>query len=336
MGKQYEKHQLDHAFDDVQSLVIFARVIRDRSFSRAAAALGTSTSAVSKRIARLEQRAGARLLARTTRHVAPTEAGLALYERCLRILREVEDAELLVAGLAATPRGLLRLSVPVYFGEVYVAPLIAELLQREPELRVELSLSDRFVDLIAEGFDLAVRIGELSGASLSARKLAVTRVVLCASPDYLARRGRPLTPKDLIDHDCLRYSLDPIRHSWRFRGKKGEPIVIPVTGPLESNHGGSLREAAIAGLGLVLSPSFYVAEALESGALVTLLDEYCDVELGVFAVYPTGKLVPPKTRVCIDHLAKALPKSLALARGCPRGPGALAGPDTPGNVMPKA
>jgi DNA-binding transcriptional LysR family regulator len=209
-------------------------------------------------------------------------------------------------------------------------------LRREPELRVELSLSDRFVDLVAEGFDLAVRIGELTGAALSARKLAVTRVVVCASPEYLARRGRPLAPNDLIGHDCLRYSLDPIRHSWRFRGKKGGSIVIPVTGPLEANHGGSLRQAAIAGLGLVFSPSFYVAEAIESGALVTVLDEFCDVELGVFAVYPTGRLVPPKTRACIDHLAKALPASLASGREWPRGPGALRSPATSGNVMPKA
>jgi DNA-binding transcriptional LysR family regulator len=321
-------------FGDVQMLVIFARVIQDRSFSRAAAELGTSTSAVSKRIARLEQLAGARLLARTTRHVAPTEAGLVLYERCLRILREVEEAELIVAGLTKAPRGLLRLSAPVYFGEVYVAPLIAELLQRELELRVELSLSDRFVDLVAEGFDLAVRIGALSGASLSARKLAVTPVVVCASPRYIARRGRPVAPKDLINHDCLRYSLDAVRHSWRFRGKKREAIVVPVTGPLEANHGGSLRQAAIAGLGLACLPSFYVAEALERGTLVTVLDEYCADELGVFAVYPEGKLVPPKTRVCIDYLAKALPASLVTGRDCPRGgAGALRDTDVPENVM---
>lgn len=317
--KQSKNSQQDHAFGDVQAMVIFARVIQDRSFTRAARELGTTTSAVSKRIARLEQRAGVRLLARTTRHVAPTEAGLALYERCLRILREVDDAELLVAGMTQSPRGLLRISAPVYFGEVYVAPLIAELLRAEPELRVELSLADRFVDLVSEGFDLAVRIGELTGASLTARRLARTRIVACASPDYLERRGRPLTPKELINHDCLRYSLDPIRNTWRFRGKNGEPLVIPVTGPLESNHGGSLRQAAIAGLGVVLLPTFYAADALERGALVSLLEDFCDVELGIYGVYPAGRFVPPKTRACIDHLASRLPASLVSGRRAIRG-----------------
>jgi DNA-binding transcriptional LysR family regulator len=300
----------DHAFDDVQSMVIFARVIQERSFTRAARQLATSTSAVSKRIARLEQRAGARLLARTTRHVAPTEAGLALYERCLRILREVEDAELMVLGLSDVPRGLLRVSAPVYFGELHVAPLLAQLLIAEPELRVELSLTDRFVDLVPEGIDLAVRIGKTTGASLITRKLALTRVVACASPAYLQRRGRPLVPKDLLEHDCLRYSLDPIRNSWLFTDTGGELSVIPVTGGFECNHGGALRQAASSGLGIVLLPFFYVAEALESGDLVLLLEEHTAAEIAISAVYPAGRQVPPKTRACMDWLVRALPLRL--------------------------
>jgi DNA-binding transcriptional LysR family regulator len=148
-----------HAFDDVQAMVIFARVIQERSFTRAAQRLGTSTSAISKRVARLEERTNAQLLARSTRRVTPTEAGLALYERCLRILREVEDADLFVEGLSLLPRGLVRISAPVYFGEVFVAPLLGALLCRETELRVELVLDDRFVDLVGEGYDFAVRIG---------------------------------------------------------------------------------------------------------------------------------------------------------------------------------
>jgi DNA-binding transcriptional LysR family regulator len=301
----------EHAIDDVQSMVIFARVIQERSFTRAARALATSTSAVSKRIAGLERRAGARLLARTTRHVAPTEAGLALYERCLRILREVEDAELMVLGLSDVPRGLLRVSAPVYFGELHVAPLLAELLIAEPELRVELSLTDRFVDLVPEGIDLAVRIGKSTGASLITRKLALTRVVACASPAYLQRRGRPLAPKDLLEHDCLRYSLDPIRNSWRFSDSRGQDCVIPVTGAFESNHGGALCRAASSGLGIVLLPLFYVAEAIEAGELVSVLEEYCATEIHISAVYPAGRQVPPKTRACMDWLARALPLRLA-------------------------
>jgi DNA-binding transcriptional LysR family regulator len=301
-----------HAFDDVQAMVVFARVIQERSFTRAARQLGTTTSAVSKRIARLEQRAGARLLVRTTRHVSPTETGVALYDRCLRILREVEDAELLVAGMADAPRGLLRISAPVYLGELYIAPLIGELLGREPELRVELVLSDRFVDLAAEGFDLAVRVGTATGASLTARRLARTKVVACASPQYLERRGRPRTPRDLLEHDCLRYSLDPMKGSWRFQSPSGEPLTIPVTGSVDCNHGGALREAAIAGRGIVFLPLFYLTEALARGALVRILDEFCRAEIAILGVHPAGRLVPPKTRVCVEWLAQELPARLSL------------------------
>jgi DNA-binding transcriptional LysR family regulator len=303
-----------HAFDDVQSLVVFARVIQERSFTRAARELGSSTSAVSKRIARLEERAGVRLLARTTRHVAPTEAGLSLYERCLRILGEVEAAELLVLGLSAAPRGLVRISAPVYFGELFIAPLLAGLVIAEPELRVQLSLTDRFVDLVAEGIDLALRIGQVRGASLTARKLSRTRVVACASPAYLLQRGRPLVPQDLMEHACLRYSLDPSGNIWRFRDKEGQPLLVPVSGGFDCNHGGALREAASAGLGIVYLPLFYLADAVERGALVTVLEEYCKTEIGIFAVHPSAPLVAPKTRACLDWLARELPSRLASAQ----------------------
>ncbi len=303
-----------HVFDDVQALVVFARVVRDRSFTRAAQQLGTTTSAVSKRVARLEERAGARLLARSTRHVAPTEAGLALYERCLGILREVEDAELFVEGLSHAPRGLLRVSAPVYFGEVFVAPVLAALARQQPELRIDLSLEDRFVDLVGEGFDLAVRVGRVALGSLVARRLARTRSVVAAAPDYLARRGRPLAPKDLLEHDCLRYSLDPLRNRWRFKGAGGQAIVIPITGGFDCNHGGALRQAAVAGLGIAYLPRFYASEALERGDLVTVLDEFCDSEMGIHAVYPGGSHVPPKTRVCVDWLAQQLAPALASHR----------------------
>jgi DNA-binding transcriptional LysR family regulator len=305
----------DHAFDDVQSLVVFARVIQERSFTRAARQLGTSTSAVSKRIARLEERAGARLLARTTRHVAPTEAGLSLYERCLRILGEVEDAELLVLGLSAAPRGLVRISAPVYLGELFIAPLLAGLALAEPELRLDLSLTDRFVDLVPEGIDLALRTGQVRGASLTARKLSRTRVVACASPAYLKSRGWPRVPQDLLEHACLRYSLDPAGNIWRFRGENGAALSIPVSGGFECNHGGALREAASAGLGIVYLPLFYLADAVERGVLVTVLEEYCRTEIGIFAVHPTASLVPPKTRACLDWLARELPARLASTPG---------------------
>jgi DNA-binding transcriptional LysR family regulator len=298
-------------------MVIFARVIQERSFTRAAQRLGTSTSAVSKRVARLEERTNAQLLARSTRRVTPTEAGLALYERCLRILREVEDADLFVEALSVMPRGLVRISAPVYFGEVFVAPLLGALLRRETELRAELVLDDRFVDLVGEGYDFAVRVGRVTaGASLVVRRLARTRQVVCASPDYLARRGRPLVPRDLLDHDCLRYTLDPTRNTWRFKAASGEAIVMPITGGFESNHGGALAKAAAQGLGIACLPRFYVAESIERGELVTLLDEYCDIEIGIHAVSPSAsRHMPAKTRACVEWLARELPPWLATCPG---------------------
>jgi len=299
------------ALDDVAALLIFAEVIQQRSFTRAAHELGTSTSAVSKRIARLEARLGTSLLTRTTRHVSPTEAGLALYEHCLRILREVEAAELLVADLNAAPRGLLRVSAPVYFGELHIAPLLAEFGRRHPDVRLELSLSDRFVDLAAEGFDLAVRIGALSGASLSVRRLVRDPMVACAAPAYLERRGTPQHPTDLLAHDCLRYTLASQRGRWRFRGEGGEALYIPVTGPFDSDHSGALREAAIVGLGIVYLPQFYLAEALERGALLRILGDRSPALIDIQSVYPGQRRLPPKTRVCLDFLAQELPQRLA-------------------------
>jgi DNA-binding transcriptional LysR family regulator len=300
------------ALDDVAALVIFARVIQQRSFTRAARALGTSTSAVSKRIARLEARLGASLLTRTTRHVVPTEAGLALYERCLRILREVEDAELLVADLQAAPRGLLRVTAPVYFGELHIAPLIATLALRHPGLRIELSLSDRFVDVSAEGFDLAVRIGPLSGATLNVRKLVRDPIIACAAPAYLQRRGTPERPQDLLEHDCLRYTLTTHKGRWRFHDEKGETVYVPVMGPLDSDHSGALREAARAGLGIVYLPQFYLAEALQRGELVRVLTRFAPSPIDIQAVYPSQQRLPAKTRACLDVLTEELPKRLAL------------------------
>jgi DNA-binding transcriptional LysR family regulator len=323
------------AFDDLSGLMVFARVVQRRSFTAAARELDTSTSAVSKRIARLEQQVGALLLTRTTRQVSPTEAGLALYQRCLRILREVEDAELLVAGLSDVPRGLLRVSAPVYFGELHVAPLLAELIKTYPELRLELSLSDRFVDLVAEGFDLAVRIGKTTGASLVGRTLCKVPAVACAAPAYLERRGTPLEPRDLLDHDCLRYTQTAQPHVWRFRSPAGEVLPVPVTGSFDSDHSGALREAAIAGLGVLFLPWFYVADALERGSLCPILAEYSADELSVHGVYPGGRLVPPKTRVCLDHLAQALPARMSrcaalLPRSLPQRSAARVRAATPG------
>ena len=286
------------------------------SVSRSTAAareLGTSTSAISKTVARLEQQLGTRLLARSTRHVGPTEAGKLFYERSIRVLQEVENAELELDAYSGEARGLLKLSAPVVFGELHVAPLVAELLLQRPDLRVVLSLSDRFVDLIEEGYDAAVRVGSASGGSISVRTVARVPVVLCASPKYLARRGEPLIPGDLVHHDCLRYTLGPSPSRWSFRGEHGEVITVPVNGRFESNHGGALREAALAGLGVVRFPSFYVHRELKERLLLPLLPSFAPDEIKVHGLYPAARPVPPKVRVLIDWLAQHLPARVKRA-----------------------
>ena len=290
-------------------MVIFARVVEARSFTSAARSLDTTTSAVSKRIARLEERLGVRLVERTTRRVQPTEAGVAFYERCARILAEIDDAEVAVAHLAHEPRGTLRASVPVIFGELHIAPLLADFATRYPEMRLELSLSDRHVSLLEEGFDMAVRIAAMHDSSLVAKKLASVPTVVVGSPAYFKRNGTPQTIADLASHECIRYSLITGQRDWRFR-VRGKDVSIPVRSRLLLNHGGAIREAAIAGLGLARLPSFAVAHALREGTLVSVLDEHSLDELGVFAVYPAGKQPRPTVRAFTDFLSAKLPARL--------------------------
>ncbi len=290
-------------------MVIFARVVEARSFTSAARGLGTTTSAVSKRIARLEERLGVRLVERTTRRVQPTDAGVAFYERCARILAEIDDAEIAVAHLAHEPRGTLRASVPVIFGELHIAPLIADFTSRYPEVRLDLSLSDRHVSLLEEGFDMAVRISAMHDSSLVAKKLASVATVVVGSPSYLRRYGTPKTLEDLARHECIRYSLVTGQRDWRFR-VRGKDVSIPVRSRVLMNHGGAIREAAIAGMGLARLPSFAVAPALRDGKLVSVLDDHALSELGVFAVYPAGKQPRPTVRAFTDFLSTKLPARL--------------------------
>ncbi|MEO7109560.1 MAG: LysR family transcriptional regulator [Polyangiaceae bacterium] len=302
---------------DVQAMVIFARVVETRSFTAAARALDTTTSAVSKRIAKLEERLGARLIERTTRRVSPTDAGVAFYERCARILAEIDDAEVAVARFGSEPRGTLRASVPVIFGELYIAPLIPDFAARFPDVRLDISLSDRLVNMLEEGIDMSVRITSMHDSSLVARKLASASGVVVASPAYLKKNGTPKTPSDLSAHECIRYSLISAQRDWRFH-VRGRDISIPVRSRLQMNHGGAIREAAIAGLGLARMPHFAVAHALRDGLLVTVLDEFVQSDLGVFAVYPAGKQPRPTVRAFTDFLAAKLPARLLCAKPQPK------------------
>ena len=289
--------------ENLTGMVIFARVVAAKSFSGAAVQLGLSKSAVSKQIGQLEDRLGARLLNRTTRRLALTETGRVFYEHCVRVLAEVEEAEQAVFSLNDRPRGLLRVSLPMSFGLLHVAPAIPDFLRQAPDLRVELTFNDRVVDLIEEGHDLAVRIAALPDSSLVARRLAPNRMVVCGAPDYLARHGVPVMPADLKQHNCLLYTYAPVPEEWRFPGPTGD-IVVPVGGTLRTNNADALRLAALAGVGLILIPSFMVGEDLQAGRLQALLCDHVVQASSVYAVYPTKRHLTPKVRAFLDFLTE--------------------------------
>ncbi|HEY9346925.1 MAG TPA: LysR family transcriptional regulator [Inquilinus sp.] len=285
-------------------MIVFAQVVDSRSFSAAAVRLGLSKSAVSKQIAKLEDRLGARLLNRTTRTLSPTDAGQDFYERCIRVAREVEEAERAITHLSAEPRGLLRLNAPASFGREYLAPLVPEILARWPELRIEALFEDRFVDVVAEGFDLVIRITRLQDSSLVARRIASCRRLVCAAPSYLARRGVPRTPAELLQHDCILYSYATDQNEWEFVGPDGRLETVRVDGRLRANNAEVTLAALLAGAGLALSPDFIVGPDIAAGRLVPLLTDYENPFGAIYAVWPHNRNLAPKVRAVVDFLVE--------------------------------
>lgn len=307
--------------DRWSSVEIFVRVVATGSFTSAATALGISRSQASRGVQTLEDRLGARLLHRTTRSVALTDAGAAFYERASRLLGDLDEAEALVTNLQAEPRGTLRVSVPMSFGVRYLAPAFAAFLRGHPDLTIEASYTDRRVDLLEEGVDLAVRVGLLEDSSLIARRLAPTTRRVVASPAYLAARGTPTRPEELRDHSALLYTLQTSGPTWLFQGPEGE-VGVRVTGRLVTNSGEALLEAARAGLGLAMLPDFLVADDLASGALVSVLDPWAHRGLAIWALYPPGRHLAPKVRRFVDFLAKRFETCPPWAHGQPHPEGA--------------
>jgi DNA-binding transcriptional LysR family regulator len=291
--------------DRFDQMRVFAAVVDAGSFAAAAQALGLSRPGVSRHVAELESRLGVRLIQRTTRRLAPTAEGQLFHARVRDLLAGMDEAEAEISARKAQPSGLLRVNVPVTFGILHLAPLWGRFRARHPQVSFEVTLSDRIVDLVDEGYDAAVRIARLPDSSLVSRQLASTRIVACASPAYLRRRGRPKTPQDLREHAVVAYSYWAQRDEWAFHGPDGEARVQtrPV---MRTNNGDTCRAAALAGQGIVLQPTFLVGPDLAEGRLVELLPGYSAGELGIFAVYPTRKHVLPKTRALIDFLADAL------------------------------
>jgi len=250
----------------------------------------------------LEARLGVRLINRTTRSLHLTDEGATYYDTCARLLSEIEEADAAVAAGRVEPRGPLKVALPASFGHQHVAPLVPGFALRYPNVQLALSLSDRNVNVIEEGFDLAIRIADLADSSLAARKLAPNRRVVCASPDYLHRHGTPNTPQDLLSHNCL--TTNDFSMSWDYKGPEGEPGTVRVSGRYACDNWEVLREWAIAGLGVALKSTWDVRQQLEDGSLIPLCPGYAfDSDVAIYAVYPHRRLLPAKTRAFIEFLA---------------------------------
>jgi DNA-binding transcriptional LysR family regulator len=287
---------------NLTELAIFAQVVESRSFSAAAVRLGLSKSVVSKYVTRLEAGLGARLLNRTTRHISLTEAGTALYERCARILAEVEEAEAEIARLHETPRGLVRINAHASFGECHLVSAIAAFMTRYPEVRVEMMLTNQVVHLVEDGVDLAIRAASvLPDSGLLARRLAPNHVVVCASPDYFTRHGLPQTPEELRQHNCLLYTpLGP--QQWRFQGPHGE-YPVPVTGTFQADKAEALRAAALCGLGVTILPTFLVGPDVRAGVLQVVFPGTVAFTSAIYALSPPTRHLAPKVQALVDFLA---------------------------------
>jgi len=286
---------------DLNDMATFARVVEAKSFSEAARRMQVSKSRVSKAIAKLERSLGARLLNRSTRGLSLTEVGTAFYEHCSRIVDEAEQAEQVVSHLHSEPRGVLKLTTSVAFGTLHVAPALPQFLARHPDLRVDMTIIDRIVDLVEEGYDVGVRITRDPGLNLVARKLAPVRRVICATPGYLKRRGIPKSPDDLAGHNCLHYTAYGGPSEWRLRGPQ-KAIVVPVAGSLRINDDEALSQAVLGGLGIALLPTFIIGKELQAGRLRAVLSDYVPPEQHVYAVHLPNVHLPPKIRAFIDFL----------------------------------
>jgi DNA-binding transcriptional LysR family regulator len=293
--------------DKFLEMQAFVAVVDAGSFVRGADALEMSKSVVSRLVAELEQRLGVRLLQRTTRRLSLTREGELFHERCKDLLSGVGDAEAEVTRHAGELIGELRVSAPVTFGLMHLAPLWPVFMARHPRLMLDVTLADRFVDLVDEGYDVAVRIARLPSSSLVSRRLAAARLILCATPTYLRNHGAPSVPSELADHTVFAYKLLSTGDQWLFEGPDG-PTKVKVNPRMRSNSGDSCREAALQHQGIVLQPSFLVGAHLNSGALVEVMPQYRSIELGVYAVYPSRKQLAPKVRWLVDFLVESFRK----------------------------
>jgi DNA-binding transcriptional LysR family regulator len=289
--------------DRFAELRAFVEVVRTGAFVKAAAALDLSKTAVSRQVGELEKRLGVRLLSRTTRRLSLTDEGQRFHEHARTVLAELESAEADVMTRAREVTGLLRITAPLSFGILHLAPLWPQFRARHPGATIDVTLGDRVVDLVDEGYDLAIRIARLPDSTLVSRRLASTRMVLCAAPAYLRKRGRPRRPEELAEHATLAYSYWSSGDEWQFAGPDGA-VGVRVKPWMHTNNGDTCLAAALAGAGIIMQPSFLVGEDLRQKTLVELMPEFRAVELGVYAVYPTRRYLLPRVRAMVDFLAE--------------------------------
>ncbi len=293
--------------DRVAGIRLFIRVVETGSFSRAAADLGITQPTATKHVAALEAKLGVRLFHRSTRGVTPTEVGSAYYDKCKAIAHELDEADSLAALMASRVQGVLRISTSVAFGRRVLTPLVLRFMQQHPGLQIDLGFDDRYVNLVEQGIDLAIRMGRLADSQLGARYLGVNPWVLVAAPEYLARRGTPAHPQDLAQHDALVYSSVQGDERWHFSGADGRALQVPVKGPLRSNNLSAILAATRAGMGLAVLPWYVAHASVRDGAVQPLLTGWTLPVQEIHAVYTSPKLVPTKVRGFVDWLQGQFP-----------------------------
>jgi len=292
--------------DRLRALEVFVEVVKRDGFARAAEALDTSPANVTRYISDLEAHLQTRLLNRSSRKMSLTSSGEALFERAKSILDDVAEAEAIVSSATMQPHGVLRINAPLSFGVLHLAPLWARFMREYPEVQLDVSLIDRVVDIVEEGYDMAVRISRTGSVANVARKLATSRNVLCASPDYIQQHGMPQTPADLLQHACIGYSYAANADEWQMLDASGAPHAVKVRCVMHTNNGDTARSAALGGLGVIWQPTFLVGEDLRAGRLQRVLPDYHMPDMDVLAVYPSRRHLSAKVRVMIDFLVREL------------------------------
>lgn len=301
--------------DRLRAMEVFVTVVSKGGFARAAEALDTSPANVTRYISDLETHLGTRLLNRSSRKLSLTESGVALYERSKSILDDVAEAEAIVSSNALEPRGRLRINAPVSFGIQHLASLWPKFLRAHPEVELDIALIDRVVDIVEEGYDLAIRIARTGSATHAARKLATSHNIVCAAPAYLKKHGRPKHPTDLSEHNCLGYTYSASGDEWNFLDVLGSDCSVKLSCSMHTNNGDTLRAAALAGTGIIWSPTFLIGDDLRTGKLARLLPGYRMPDIDILAVYPSRRHLSAKVRVMIDFLAEAFKGTAAWDRG---------------------